>query len=586
MTRNEIINEISKQVSIKLESLYTIFECNSKSRQKRFSHVINDMINKGMIVYNKETDIISLPLPRQRKKKKKKEVKKEKKMELKKKLMDATTDFDSIVSKYKIRKDFPASVMREAENVETTIPEKEIKKRLDLRNFLIFTIDGEDAKDLDDAVSIEKLQDGWKLGVHIADVSYYVPKQSKLDIEALKRGNSFYFVNKVVPMFPKNLSNGICSLNPQEDRLTLSIFMHIDKNGEVKKYNIYKSIINSKYRLTYEKVQNYLDGKENFPSSELEDSLNEMNVLFRILHKKRMKEGGIDFDFKEQKCILDENDEPIKFYLKERLDSERIIEEFMLIANQTIAKFLSEKGISIYRIHGEPPVEKIQDFVRLTLKLGHKIYGVPVPDAKELQRILYEVKDKPYKELINQLLLRSMQQAKYDTNNIGHYGLGFEFYTHFTSPIRRYADLIVHRLIKNNLFDKSKKSLYSEQELSRISQHISTMERVAMEAERDFYKIKSLRFMLGREGKKYEGLITGVSSFGIFVEIKKYGIEGLVRYQDIEDDYYIFNEKDHVAFGKKTKKRYTLGDRVFVKVKRVNLHKGYLDLLIINNERI
>lgn len=495
-------------------------------------------------------------------------------------------DFEKIIEKHKIRVEFPSSVMREAESAEEEIPQAEIARRQDLRNRLIVTIDGADAKDLDDAVSVERSGDGWKLGVHIADVSYYVPKGSKLDGEAVKRGNSFYFINKVVPMFPKILSNGICSLNPQEDRLTLSVHMTIGPDGGVKEYEIRESVIHTRYRLTYDHVQNLLDGKTATEDRELMDTLREMHALFRVLNARRIRDGSIDFNFREQKCSLDENDEPVKLWLKDRQDSERIIEEFMLIANQTVAKFLSGKGVSIYRIHGEPESEKLQAFTRLVLRLGHKVRGLPVPDAQEMQRILKEVEDKPHKELVNQILLRSMQQARYDTSNIGHFGLGFEYYTHYTSPIRRYADLVVHRLIKNFLSGReqgrAERTQYFEQELNRIADHISAQERVAMVAERDFYKIKAIRFMRGREGQVYDGLITGVTDFGIFTQIRVFGVEGLTRFQDLPDDYYEFDMANYRAVGRKTKKSYTMGDPVKVRVKRVNVARGFMDLLILS----
>jgi ribonuclease R len=492
----------------------------------------------------------------------------------------AADDFRAILEKYKIREKFPSRVLCESEVIPERIDTRDILNRLDLRRELVFTIDGEDAKDLDDAVSIEKLSDGWKLGVHIADVSYYVKKDSLLDREARRRANSFYFITRVVPMFPEKLSNGICSLNPGVDRLTLSIIMEIDRTGTVIKYSLHESIIHTSYRLTYEKVQDYIDGKEAYPSPELKKSLTQMNELYQILYKKRIREGALDLDFREQKCVLDERSEPVKFWLKDRLASERIIEEFMLVANRITAKFLGEKGISIYRIHSEPTAEKIQDFVRLALKLGHKIYGVPVPSPVELQRVLDESRNMPHKELVSQLLLRSMQQARYDTDNIGHFGLGFEYYTHFTSPIRRYADLIVHRLIKNYISKNKKDSaVYSKDELRKIADHISTMERVAMESERDFYKIKSIRFMESKVHKKFDGIITGVSSFGIFVQIRIFGVEGLVRYRDMSDDYYYYDEKNYCAIGKKSKRKYTLGDRVNITVKKVNVEKGFLDLL-------
>ena len=442
--RQEILKLLKESRYLKKSEIYSYFDCNNDSKKKRIDHLLKELVKNEIIKYDEGEDnfsFIKSPDKKESISKKLISFTKPQSVERRKNnSVDAGMDFDSVIERYKIRKDFPPSIIAEAESIDSSIPAAEIKKRLDLRKKLIVTIDGSDAKDLDDAVSIEKMKKGWQLGVHIADVSYYVRKNSKLDREAIKRGNSFYFINKVVPMFPKILSNGICSLNPQEDRLTLSVIMDIDEKGIVQKYKIFDSIIHSSFRLTYDWVQSFINGSEKTSDNSLSDSLLEMNQLFRVLNNKRLREGGIDFDFKEQKCALDEKDEPVKLWLKERQDSERIIEEFMLIANQIVAKFLSEKGVSLYRIHAEPEVQKLQDFVRLALKFGHKVNGVPVPDTKELQRVLEEVKDKPHKELVNQILLRSMQQAKYDTENIGHFGLGFDYYTHFTSPIRRYAE--------------------------------------------------------------------------------------------------------------------------------------------------
>jgi ribonuclease R len=497
---------------------------------------------------------------------------------------DPMGDVIRVIEKYEIRSEFPPAVIREAEEIPSEIPDSEIARREDLRNVFVVTIDGADAKDLDDAVSIRKIAHGWELGVHIADVSYYAAPGSKLDREANKRANSFYFINKVIPMFPKNLSNGICSLNPQEDRLTLSVFMEIDPDGRVGKYRLAESVIHSNHRLTYDWVQAFLDGNEETTDSALAENLREMNVLFRVLHRRRLSDGGIDFDFQEQKCRLDDNDEPVKLWLKDRQDSERLVEEFMLIANQTVAKFLGGRGDALYRTHGEPDPEKMDGFLRIALKFGHKVYGYPLPDPRELQKILDESKGHSHAVLVNQVLLRSMQQARYTTENIGHYGLGFEFYTHYTSPIRRYADLVVHRLIKSALAGKKPSAVYTRGEMDEIADHISKVERVAVESERELYKIKAIRFMESKVRQRFSGVITGVTEFGIFVQIKLFGVEGLVRYQDLEDDYYEFDPANYCAVGRRKRKTYTMGDPVRIRVKRVNVEKGFLDLVLDGEE--
>lgn len=596
MKRKDVMKLIADAKEITVMEIQKHFDVHTRSKKKKLNRILWDYEAEGLVHIDKETRTVKAAEGKHKKKTEQartpvKEKEQPKEKDEKKpvrfkheRTKDPLDDFDQIVDEFKVRKDFPQVVMKEAESIDSSIPETEIARRFDLRNHTVVTIDGADAKDLDDAVSIEKKGDGWVLGVHIADVSYYVPKDSNLDKEALKRANSFYFINKVIPMFPKNLSNGICSLNPQEDRLTLSVFMTISPEGNVTSYEMKESVIHSRNRLTYDWVQQFLDGKAGAVDPALAATLAEMNVLFKVLNKKRYSGGSIDFNFREQKCTLDENDEPIKLWLKDRQDSERIIEEFMLIANQTVAKYLSSKGLSLYRIHGEPEAEKIKDFIRIAMKLGHKITGVPVPDAQELQRVLRDVENTPQKEFINQVLLRSMQQAKYDIGNIGHFGLGFEFYTHYTSPIRRYADLIIHRLIKHSLSGKKDTPLYSQNELEKIAAHISEVERVAMQAERDYYKIKAIRFMENKVGQKFDGMITGVTTFGIFVQIRMFGVEGMVRYQDIADDYYIFDEKNFSAIGKKTKKRFTMGDNVRVKVKKVSVARGFLDLAIINEE--
>ncbi|MCX7820291.1 MAG: ribonuclease R [Brevinematales bacterium] len=581
MKRKDLIKIIKSFSSISFDKLIEVLNVKKPSNVKKMRKLVSSLIKNKEIVIDGEKNLI-ISKDKDIEIKNEKPIKKERTQTDKTKLT-AQDDFYIITEKYKIRREFSESVLKEAEALKF---KKDEDKRLDLRKKMIFTIDGADAKDLDDAVSIEKKSDGWILGVHIADVSFYVQKNSKLDKEAKKRGNSYYFINKVVPMFPFALSNYLCSLNPNEDKLTLSIFINIDKNGEIKGYEILPSIICSKYRLTYDYVESYLKGEVEIKDKNLKKSLDEMNILFRLLNKRRIENGSIDFDFKEQKIELDDKDEPIKVWLKERLDAERIIEEFMLAANKCIAKFLSEKEISLYRVHEEPEEHKLRSFMRMALRLGHKIQGNPIPDAFAIQKILREVKDKPHKELINHILLRSMQQARYQTENFGHYGLGFEFYTHFTSPIRRYADLIVHRLIRYFLFDKSGPLPYSRDELSKIATHISNTERIAMEMEREFYKIKSLRFMKGMEGKKFSAIISGIINLGIFAQIEKYGIEGMIRFADMEDDYYIFDEANYCAIGKKTRKKFVVGDKIKVEVVSVRVEKGFLNLKIVEKNRV
>lgn len=496
-------------------------------------------------------------------------------------LGEAWTDFSKVAEKYELRTKFPNKVLAEAEAIPKTVGEAEIARRLDLRGKLVVTVDGRDAKDLDDAISLEKTAKGWRLGVHIADVSHYVVPGSKLDSEAVQRGNSYYFVNTVVPMFPEALSNGLCSLNPNEDKLTLSIFMDMDPKAKLLGYEIRETVIRTRYRLNYDEVENYFKGGKvdsKFDDKEFTSTLDDMYTLFKLLYAQRVEGGSIDFDFKEQKLKLDGDDLPVKIWLKDRQDSERLIEEFMLAANKYVAKYLSSKGAAIYRIHEEPSAEKFEAFAQTIMRFGHKLEGLPVADPKALQKLLRDVEDTPQKELVNQLLLRSMSQAKYDTDNLGHFGLGFDFYTHFTSPIRRYADLVVHRLVKQAM-NGAEQPLYSPEQLEAISVHISATERVGVESERDYYKMKAVRFMKDKVGNVYEGVITGVMQFGMFVQILDYGLEGMIRFSDL-DDYFIYEEGDITARGKRSSTRYTIGDKITVVVLSVNVERGFIDLTL------
>ncbi len=594
MKRKDVLKFLETEKEVFLQGLYKEFEASGKSSQKRLRHILHDLEREGIVQFADDKVVVKGQKKQKKKSKAYLSVEPEEKKSAKtyrrstlredgkRKNYDASEDFDYILDVHHIRKDFPPKALAQAEAIPAEIPSKEIANRLDLRQEMIFTIDGPDAKDLDDAVSIKRTPTGWELGVHIADVSYYVPKHSPLDKEALKRGNSFYFINRVVPMFPEKLSNGLCSLNPHEDRLTMSVIMEVNRKGEVTKYQIVPSIIHSQYRLTYPQVESVLKGNTIMPDEKLQQSLMEMNELFRLLHDKRIREGSIDFDFREQKCELNEWDEPVKFWLKERLDAERLIEEFMLLANQTVARFLSEKTeYAMYRVHEEPEEEKLKSFLAMALRFGYKFRTHTPPPPQELQRLLEAVKGKPYQELLNQMLLRSMQQARYQNENLGHYGLGFEYYTHFTSPIRRYADLTVHRLVKTHL--GIAKISYTDKELASIANHISKQERVAMEAEREFYKIKSVRYMQGKEGMEFDAVISGVTSFGLFVSIRETGIEGLVRLADLPD-YFVYHEESHSVVGKRTKKMYQMGQSVRVRLVRANVKKQHIDFELVEEE--
>ncbi|URA09469.1 ribonuclease R [Thermospira aquatica] len=592
MKRKDVLKYVQEKRETSLDELRREFHLHSKSDQKRLFHILDDLIMENKVVLSGERlifqDSSSKKQDRVRSRKEKTDEKSKKHQRSplrengRRKNFDASEDFEYILAVHHIRNEFPPKALAQAEAIPLEISQKELALREDLREKMVFTIDGPDAKDLDDAVSIEPMENGWRLGVHIADVSYYVPRHTPLDKEALKRGNSFYFINRVVPMFPERLSNGICSLNPGEDRLTMSVFMDVDRQGNVKSYRIVPSVIHSQYRLTYPEVEKILQGKTVAEDPLLQKSLLEMKELFRILYEKRLREGSIDFDFREQKCELNEWDEPVKFWLKDRLDAERLIEEFMLLANQSVARFLSEKTeYAMYRVHEEPSEEKMRSFLAMALRFGHKFRTHTLPPPQELQRLLEEVKDKPYKELLNQMLLRSMQQARYQNENLGHYGLGFEYYTHFTSPIRRYADLTVHRLVKTHL--GIAKISYTEKELATIANHISSQERIAMDAEREFYKLKAVRYMQGKEGMVFDGVISGVTSFGIFVSVRDTGIEGMVRLADLPE-YFIYRAESHSVVGAKSKKIYQMGQSVRVRLVRANVKKQHLDFEIVEDE--
>lgn len=496
-------------------------------------------------------------------------------------------DILSIIKKYNLPEEFTLDVEEYAKNISTEISEDDIKRRRDLRSMRIVTIDGEDAKDLDDAISIEKLEDDkYRLGVHIADVSYYVREKSPLDKEAFSRGTSVYLVDRVIPMLPKELSNGICSLNPKEDRLTMTCMMTIDSTGKVVNYEIFESIIKTSERMTYTDVTKILKDRDSELLKRYDYLIEDfklMEELCLILNKKRMLRGALDFDFEESKIILNDLGKAIDVKPYEREIANRIIEEFMLVCNETIAEHMFWTGIPfVYRIHEDPDAEKLESFGEFIYNLGYILRKTKEIHPKVLQDILEQAKGKKEEVVVNTLLLRSLKQAKYSPECSGHFGLAAKYYCHFTSPIRRYPDLVIHRIIRGFINGKiDEKGIEKLKKfVASASEHSSEMERLAQEAERETDDLKKVEYMSDKIGEIYSGVISSVTSFGIFVELKN-TIEGLVHMSNMEDDYYIYDEKHHSLIGEKLRKVYRLGDEVMVKVIKTDIDSRTIDFALV-----
>ena len=480
-----------------------------------------------------------------------------------------------------------------AEIASQLITDEELSGRRDLRDQLIITIDGADSKDLDDAVSVAKNEDGtYTLGVHIADVSHYIRQDSILDDEAEERGNSVYLLNRVIPMLPKSISNGICSLFEGADRLTLTCEMTIDKNGEIIGHDIYESVINSKARMVYDDVSDMIETGDpdltiqysDYNGCDIYRALYTMSELAEILNKNRMKKGSIDFDFDESEIVLDDNELPVDVYAAERRIANRMIEEFMLAANKTIAEHFFNLGVPfIYRVHEKPVPEKVAELSAFLSGFGIKLKreGLSVSPA-ELSRVLDYISGEPYEDVVSQVILRSLERAFYSTDELGHFGLAFKYYTHFTSPIRRYPDLMIHRIIKMVL--NGKLSDKNARPLLRVCQaaaaHSSDTERNALELEREVEKVKKAEYMQQHIGEVFDGVISGVTEFGLFVELPN-TIEGLVSMDELYDDYYVYDAKNYCLTGESTNRQYSLGDPVTIVVTGAYPVEKQIDFSII-----
>lgn len=497
---------------------------------------------------------------------------------------DPDVEAEVILRKYGLTNSFPRDVMAEVKSVPAEVSDAEVKGRVDLRERTTITIDGETAKDFDDAVSIERTAQGYRLWVSIADVSHYVREGTAIDREAFERSTSVYFPDRAIPMLPEALSNGICSLNPKVDRLTMTAEIEFDNDGRPLKRRFFESVIRSAERMTYTKVKAMIDGDEALRGryAHILSDITLMAELARKLTSRRFERGSIDFDLPEPQIIIDLEGRVEDIVRSERNEAHKLIEEFMLAANKAVAEEFSGRGLPfIYRVHEEPDEESVHDFADFVASFGMRFTpGGP----KSFQEVLRRFEGRPEERLVNHVLLRSMKQAVYSEENVGHFGLAFEDYTHFTSPIRRYPDLVVHRLLKLLM-----RKAYTKEEQARMESvlpataaHTSARERKAMEAEREIADLKKCQFMKDKVGEVFDGFISGVTSFGFFVELKDYFVEGLVHVSMLAADYYVFDPKRHVLSGERTGRKFTLADAVRVKVAAVGLERRRIELVLFD----
>jgi len=497
-------------------------------------------------------------------------------------------DTQIIIRKYNLPDAHSEESVEEARRLGTTVKDRDIRGRTDFRPITTVTIDGEHARDFDDAITIERLANGnfW-LGVHIADVSHYVKEGSALDEEAFERGTSVYFTERAVHMFPSELATGLCSLNPHVDRLVQSCLMEIDRRGNVVRYEMHDGVINSNARMTYTAVNAILTEHDPATTEQYRDLVpmfEQMHELFAILYQRRRRRGSIDFDLPEAEVVLSEYGQIEAINPSERNVAHRLIEEFMLLANETVAAHLVEHDVpSLHRVHEAPDVKKVLDFDAFVTTLGYGLSGGSTPRPKDFQKLIDRIRGTPEERPIAALMLRTMQKAKYDAASLGHFGLAAEHYTHFTSPIRRYPDLVVHRSLRESRQGKMARARREdlEEELPDVARHTSEMERRANEAERELLQWKKVRFMADKVGDEFDAYITGVAPYGLFVELIEHYVEGMVHVSSMADDYYRFVEQLHIMRGENTKKVYRLGDKVRVQVVRVDMERRQVDLGVV-----
>jgi ribonuclease R len=492
------------------------------------------------------------------------------------------TEMNAILAEYGFPLSFPEEVEKEAQEISTEITQKEIAKRRDFRDVTTFTIDPFDAKDFDDAISFKILENGnYEVGVHIADVSHYLIPDSALDKEAYDRGTSVYLVDRVIPMLPEVLSNGLCSLRPKEEKYCFSAVFELDKEANIHNQWFGKTVIYSDKRFAYEDVQQIIEAKD----GEFSEEILTLNALAYKLREKKFKHGAINFESTEVKFKLDETGKPIGVYVKERNDSHKLIEDFMLLANKKVAEFIAKKGKGkhkytfVYRAHDTPKPESLKAFAEFAAKFGHKISTKTDREtAKSLNKLMADVEGTKEQNVLTSLAIRSMAKAIYTTKSSSHYGLAFDFYTHFTSPIRRYPDVMVHRLLEHYLNNGEN---VSAEHYEKMCQHSSQMEKKAADAERASIKYKQAEYLEDNIGQMYKGIISGVTEWGMYVEIEENKCEGMIRLRDISDDFYTLDEKNYCIIGQKKKKKYQLGDEVKIKVKRVDLAKRQIDFSLV-----